>query len=889
MSPTIDPSKLKVTELREQLQARGLDVKGNKPVLVKRLKKALEEELNKELPDTSIADTSTEDLDSSQNEEQDNSVSERKESVDSRVSDQSEEHNEKEETHEPGDSQDEEMTCKVENIGDSEKTNGEAEHANDQENKDVEMAEDQNQSDEKSKGEKRKHSSPAPESPPKKVRSVIQEDEPEIDSEKVLLSWYDSDLYLKVDKKSFLSAQPFHDNIFGYAWAGVRATHGVQTGKVRYEVKITEELKWEDYSNNIMKRERERQKQNLQKAKEAAKKAKEQEKAKAKENKQSEEEKPANEENTELKTEDEIKKENFEENEEETTNPEEEQQHVVKKEPIEVKEEKMESEEQEQEKTEEVDVPEVVPYLTHIFRAGWSLSGTSLQLGEDEHSYGYESTGKFAMNKEFTQFGDPYKLGDVVGAYLNITDEALELRFTINGELQPHVKVISRSSLPEDAALFPHILTRNFAFELNLGGKEEPWFATPEDLADYVFLEEVENKIPGPARPANRNDCEVLLVCGLPASGKTHWVKEYLKSNADKQITVLGLTQLLDRMTFDGEPLKSKYLGQWHTLMDRLQKCLNKLIDVAPTRRRNYIIEEQMNLFPSAQRRKLRSFEGFKRKAVLMVVSDEEQSKRQALKEEADGKSQVNEQEILEMKANIAIPQKNEYLDEVIFAGLNEEEATKQIAEYNKQGRAAGFYPGRPTMKQANRRFQRRNDYRSNNYPNRNYSRYGPRAPSRGGSWNHRPSGGGWSRERRDNRPNRDWIRNSRVPHRPPVNNRNVRNNRPVSSSTVGNRNHSPRGPSGGRSGNWQPSGNWVSSNSSGTGAWTSQSGSWGTGNQFPQGQWGAQGQWNSAAAANSQWQKYGGNQQGYNWNYYGQYGQNWGSQGYNNTDRGTS
>lgn len=47
MSPTIDPSKLKVTELREELQARGLDTKGNKPVLVKRLKKALEEELNK--------------------------------------------------------------------------------------------------------------------------------------------------------------------------------------------------------------------------------------------------------------------------------------------------------------------------------------------------------------------------------------------------------------------------------------------------------------------------------------------------------------------------------------------------------------------------------------------------------------------------------------------------------------------------------------------------------------------------------------------------------------------------------------------------------------------------------------------------------------------------
>ena len=37
----IDPKKLKVAELREELKARGLDSKGNKAQLVKRLEKAL--------------------------------------------------------------------------------------------------------------------------------------------------------------------------------------------------------------------------------------------------------------------------------------------------------------------------------------------------------------------------------------------------------------------------------------------------------------------------------------------------------------------------------------------------------------------------------------------------------------------------------------------------------------------------------------------------------------------------------------------------------------------------------------------------------------------------------------------------------------------------------
>lgn len=47
MSSTLDPAKLKVVELRAELSTRGLDTKGNKPVLVKRLKDALEKELQK--------------------------------------------------------------------------------------------------------------------------------------------------------------------------------------------------------------------------------------------------------------------------------------------------------------------------------------------------------------------------------------------------------------------------------------------------------------------------------------------------------------------------------------------------------------------------------------------------------------------------------------------------------------------------------------------------------------------------------------------------------------------------------------------------------------------------------------------------------------------------
>lgn len=55
---------------------------------------------------------------------------------------------------------------------------------------------------------------------------------------------------------------------------------------------------------------------------------------------------------------------------------------------------------------------------THLIRIGWSSINSGLQLGESKFSYGYESSGKFVCDKNFSDYGKSFGVGDVVGAYL---------------------------------------------------------------------------------------------------------------------------------------------------------------------------------------------------------------------------------------------------------------------------------------------------------------------------------------------------------------------------------------------------------------------------------------------------------------------------------------
>ena len=70
-------------------------------------------------------------------------------------------------------------------------------------------------------------------------------------------------------------------------------------------------------------------------------------------------------------------------------------------------------------------------------------------------------------------------------------------------------------------------------------------------LPDYelVALIAEEKYIAGPQRPESRKACEVIILVGLPGSGKTHWTLNHLAENADKRYHVVGADDLIAKMT----------------------------------------------------------------------------------------------------------------------------------------------------------------------------------------------------------------------------------------------------------------------------------------------------------------------------------------------------
>lgn len=136
----------------------------------------------------------------------------------------------------------------------------------------------------------------------------------------------------------------------------------------------------------------------------------------------------------------------------------------------------------------------------------------------------------------------------------------MEMMFTVNGESQGVAYRIPKEEL-NGQPLFPHILTKNCRFEVNFGQKEEPWFPSIEGY-QWASKVPLESRVRGPISPPSRAECQMIMMCGLPGSGKTTWANKYCCENREKKVNILGTNAFLDKMKVNGLARRNNYSGR---------------------------------------------------------------------------------------------------------------------------------------------------------------------------------------------------------------------------------------------------------------------------------------------------------------------------------------
>ncbi|XP_051934842.1 heterogeneous nuclear ribonucleoprotein U-like protein 1 [Hippocampus zosterae] len=354
----------------------------------------------------------------------------------------------------------------------------------------------------------------------------------------------------------------------------------------------------------------------------------------------------------------------------------------------------------------------------HVVRIGWSLNHCSTQLGEEPFSFGYGGTGKKSSDCKFADYGERFGENDVIGCYIDFDQgDEVEMGFSKNGV---ELGVAFKTTKEELAgrALFPHVLVKNCAVEFNFGQKE-PYFPPPSGFT-YIHSVALEDKVRGTKGPASKGECEILMMVGLPACGKTTWAIKHAETNPEKKYNILGTNAIMDKMKLMGLRRQRNYAGRWDVLIQQATLCLNRLIEIAARKRRNYILD-QTNVYGSARRRKMRPFEGFQRKAIVICPTDED-FKERTLKQTNEQGKDVPDHAVLEMKANFTLPEACDFLEAVTYVELQCDDAEKLLKQYNDEGRKAGPPP------------DKRFDNRQGGYRGRgSFPRYDNRDAPRGG------------------------------------------------------------------------------------------------------------------------------------------------------------
>lgn len=199
------------------------------------------------------------------------------------------------------------------------------------------------------------------------------------------------------------------------------------------------------------------------------------------------------------------------------------------------------------------------PDQQHVCRVGVSRGDDTVgNLGETENSFGFGGTGKFSNAGKFSNYGEKFMVGDTIVCAVNLENKSLaSIGFSKNGNWLGIAKQFNAGPnglgvedsatkhLQWESALFPHVLVKNVVVEVQFSVEEG--LIPQEGYRPWSLALEDGNAIVGPTC-SNVKDCEVMMMVGLPASGKTTWAEKWVKDHPEKRYVLLGTNLILEQM-----------------------------------------------------------------------------------------------------------------------------------------------------------------------------------------------------------------------------------------------------------------------------------------------------------------------------------------------------
>lgn len=197
--------------------------------------------------------------------------------------------------------------------------------------------------------------------------------------------------------------------------------------------------------------------------------------------------------------------------------------------------------------------------LQHGCLVGISRGDDALRnLGETRNSFGYGGTGKFSSSGKFSDYGERFGVGDTIVCAVDLESRPMAtIGFSKNGKWLGVVNQFDAGpsglgvvgspvkALLWESTIFPHILLKNVVVQLQFNIHNglipekgyKPWAAAILDG----------NTILGPAF-SDESECEVIMMVGLPVSGKSTWAEKWVNEHPEKRYILLGTNLALEQM-----------------------------------------------------------------------------------------------------------------------------------------------------------------------------------------------------------------------------------------------------------------------------------------------------------------------------------------------------